>query len=123
MGYTSIDNRFMQDRVKKIREQLLLDNIKGLLIFTDEFRPNYSLYISDYRPVENLEISPQGVYISQEEIILFLGKLNKESAKNIFWIRDIRDIETINDFFCKMKAGETIGLSGIERIPFFIRKL
>lgn len=123
MGYTSINNRFIQDRVKKIREQLVLDNIKGLLIFTDEFRPSYSLYISDYRPVENLEFSPQGVYISQEKIILFLGKLNKTNAQTVSWIRDIRDIETINNFFNKMKSGETIGLCGIEKIPFFYKRI
>ncbi len=122
MGYTSINKKYFIKRVKSIRHQLTIDNIESILIFNDEFRPSYSLYISDYRPVENIEFSPQAVYISHKDIILFLGDINKEGAKTISWISDIRSINTIYDFFSKMKKDTKIGLSGIERIPFFYKK-
>ncbi|PKM54162.1 MAG: hypothetical protein CVV00_09390 [Firmicutes bacterium HGW-Firmicutes-5] len=123
MGYTSMDTRIFKERVTKIRKQLALDSLEGLLIFTDEFRPSYSLYISDYRPVENVEISPQGVYISQDELIVFLGEKNMESAKNITWIPDIRDIKGIIPFFQQMEVGTRLGLSGIDKIPYFYKKM
>ncbi len=123
MGYTSIDRSVFKDRVKKIRRQLMSDNLRGLLIFTDEFRPSYSLYITDYRPVDNIEFSPQGVYINQDEIVLFLGRKNMEMAKTITWINDIRDIDSLDDFLYKKERGGTLGLSGIEKIPHFYKKV
>jgi Xaa-Pro aminopeptidase len=123
MGYTSMDAQVFEERVKKIRHQLQVDSLEGLLIFTDEFRPHYSLYISDYRPVENIEISPQGIYISQVEIVLFLGEKNMENAKETSWIRDVRNIEEISSFFLEMEEGVCIGLSGIEKIPYFYKKI
>ncbi len=109
------------NRVEHIREILLRDNLKGLLIFTEEFRPSYSFYISDYRPVENIEFSPQVVYISLDRVVLFLGPLNMERARSISWIEDIRDIEELDRFFTQ--KGDTLGIAGIEKLPGYYQKV
>ncbi len=122
MGYTSVKNKYIQQRIHHIRGRLAADNITGLLIFTEEFRPSYSLYISDYCPIENIEFSPQAVFITQSEVILFLGALNKEAAKDISWIKDIRDIDALIPYFQSQKQGCKIGLSGVEKLPLYYKK-
>ncbi len=123
MGYTAIGEGVLKKRVSALRQRLKKENMVGLLIFNDEFRPYYSMYISDYKPVENLEFSPQGVYISQDELILFLGKENVKSARQLSWISDIRDIQELTPFFLSMTSDVCLGLCGIEKLPHFYKKV
>ena len=122
-GFTGLAESVFRGRVNKVQEELVVKELDALFVFSDEYRPGYTLYFSDYFPVNVIEESPQGVFIPQEgEITLFLGGINAKVAEDISWISDIRSVETLEDFFVneRSKLGRTIkaGLVGEAILPF-----
>ncbi len=121
-GYSGLPVRIFKDRVEVLVKKILDKNVDGLFIFSDEYRTGYSTYISDFKPINMIEESPQGIFISKTgDITLFLGAINAQAAKKVSWIEDIRDIETIDTFFEDIanKKGSklVIGLSGEDLLP------
>ena len=55
------------------------------------------------------------------KVTLFLGAINSQSARRVSWIADIRNIETLSDYFKGLrdkKGGPLlIGLSGQDLLP------
>ena len=122
-GFSSLPESVFRARVEKIQEELVAKKLDALFLFSDEYRPGYTLYFSDYFPVNVIEESPQGVYIPMEgEVTLFLGGINAKTAEGISWICDIRSVETLEDFFVykRSKLGRKIkaGLVGEAILPF-----
>ncbi|WP_317856009.1 hypothetical protein [Chakrabartyella piscis] len=74
MGYTGIAKEKFEERIYRIRKWITEENLDGFFIYNEEFRPSHNLYISDYMPVQNIEFSPNVIYLNQESVILFLGK-------------------------------------------------
>jgi Xaa-Pro dipeptidase len=104
-GFTGLPESVFRTRVKKVQEELSAQELDALFVFSDEYRPGYTLYFSDYFPVNVIEESPQGVFIPREgQITLFLGGINAKTAEGISWISDIRSVETLEDFFAKQSA-------------------
>ncbi len=121
-GYSGLPVRIFKDRVASLVEQINERAVDGLFIFSDEYRTGYSTYISDFKPINMIEESPQAVYIKQDgSITLFLGAINAQAATKVSWIEDIRDIETIGPFFQALveEKGQNllIGLSGEDLLP------
>ncbi len=121
-GFSSLPESVFRARVEKIQEELVAKKLDALFLFSDEYRPGYTLYFSDYFPVNVIEESPQGVYIPMEgEVTLFLGGINAKTAEGISWICDIRSVETLEDFFVykRSKLGRKIkaGLVGEAILP------
>ncbi len=121
-GYSGLPVKIFKDRVEVLVKKINSEKVDGLFIFSDEYRTGYSTYISDFKPINMIEESPQGVFINKNgNVTLFLGAINAQAAKKVSWIEDIRDIETIGDFFDDIseKKGDklTIGLSGEDLLP------
>ncbi len=121
-GYTGLPVKIFKDRVELLVNEVNEKGVDGLFIFSDEYRTGYTTYISDYKPINMIEESPQGIYIKKDgAITLFLGAINAQAAKRVTWIEDIRDIETIESFFSKLAEEKgsklSIGLSGEDLLP------
>jgi Xaa-Pro dipeptidase len=122
-GFSGLPESVFRIRVEKVQVELAAKELDVLFLFSDEYRPGYTLYIADYFPVNVIEESPQGVYIPVEgEATLFLGGINAKVAENISWISDIRSVETLEEFFVNKssKLGRKIkaGLVGEALLPF-----
>jgi len=110
-GFTGLPINIFRERIEKIKQELLKRDLDALFSFSDEYRPGYTVYLSDYYPINIIEESPQGVYISRHgDVVLFLGSINAQTAKGISWIKDIRSIE-------KMGRKLKIGLVGEALLP------
>jgi Xaa-Pro dipeptidase len=121
-GFTGLPESVFRKRIETICGELNKKNLDAIFVFSDEYRPGATLYLSDYYPINVIEESPQGVYISGKgEVALFLGSINSVTARNISWIEDIRSIETLDSFFEeeKKKTGRPlkIGLAGESLLP------
>lgn len=121
-GFTGLPINIFRERIEKIKQELLKRDLDALFSFSDEYRPGYTVYLSDYYPINIIEESPQGVYISRYgDVVLFLGSINAQTAKGISWIKDIRSIEKMPLFFNKLKEKEDrrlkIGLVGEALLP------
>lgn len=122
MGYTGIPVGIFEKRIREITKYVVENGLDGAFIFSDEYRAGFTTYFSDYKPINVIEESPQGVFITPEgKVTLFLGAINAQSAKRVSWIEDIRNIETLSEYFryLKDKKGEPllIGLSGQDLLP------
>lgn len=121
-GYTGIPKQIFEKRVGEIAVYVRANHLDGAFIFSDEYRAGFTTYFSDYKPINVIEESPQGVFVTPEgKVTLFLGAINSQSAKRVSWISDIRNIETLSAYFKELrdKKGEAllIGLSGQDLLP------
>jgi Xaa-Pro dipeptidase len=121
-GFTGIHIQFFEDRVANLREKVIADDLDGVFLFSDEYRAGYTTYISDYKPINVIEESPQGLFISQDQpIILFLGSINAKAAAGVSWIEDIREINTLESFFDNLRESKgrqlSIAICGEELLP------
>ncbi|MCJ7625589.1 MAG: M24 family metallopeptidase [Anaerolineaceae bacterium] len=121
-GYTGIGVKIFRQRVGYLRKKVADSGLDGIFLFSDEYRSGYTTYISDYKPINVIEESPQGIYIrSDGQIVLFLGAINAKAATRVSWISDIRDINTLEDFFSDLRDGKgsqlSIALCGEELLP------
>ena len=62
-GFTGLAESVFRARVQKVQEELSDKKLDALFVFSDEYRPGYTIYFSDYFPVNVIEESPQGVFI------------------------------------------------------------
>ena len=121
-GYTGIPVGIFEKRIGEIARYVRGNRLDGAFIFSDEYRAGFTTYFSDYKPINVIEESPQGVFVTPEgKVTLFLGAINSQSARRVSWIEDIRNIETLSDYFKELRdrKGEAllIGLSGQELLP------
>lgn len=121
-GFTGIPIQLFEDRVANLIEKVIADDLDGVFLFSDEYRAGYTTYISDYKPINVIEESPQGIFISQDQpIVLFLGAINAKAAAGVSWIEDIRGIHTLESFFddLREKKGRqlSIAICGEELLP------
>lgn len=121
-GYTGISKQIFMDRVMKMAQIARGKGLDGAFIFSDEYRAGFTTYFSDYKPINVIEESPQGVFIHPDgTVTLFLGTINAQAAKKVTWISDVRDIATIGAYFEALRdqkgAPLLIGLSGQDLLP------
>ncbi len=121
-GFSALPIEVFQKRVEVLVKKIKVEGKDGFFIFSDEYRTGYATYISDFKPINMIEESPQGVYIDAKgKVTLFLGAINAQAAKSVSWIEDIRSIEIIGEFFADevSKAGRklNIGISGEDLLP------
>jgi len=128
-GFTGLPIETFTRRIESIKKELSTRELDALFVFSDEYRPGSTLYLSDYYPINVIEESPQGVYVPLEgEVILFLGSINAQTARKVTWIKDIRSIEEIELFFQNFQERKErplkIGLVGEALLPvLYYRKL
>ncbi|MYI67444.1 MAG: aminopeptidase P family protein [Boseongicola sp. SB0673_bin_14] len=95
----------------------------ALVIYSDEYRSGHSSYITNYRPLNVIEESPQLVIlIGDRPPVVLLGRLNAYAAKDLCWIDDVRGIhrpfKDLPDIFAPIVGRHSkIGLIGKNILP------
>ncbi len=113
-------------RTENLRRRMRDEGYDALIIYSDEYRSGHSTYITNYKPINVIEESPQLVLIvGDREPVVFLGRLNAYAAKDMCWIEDVRGIHRPYSDFPQVFApivgrASKIGLIGKNILPFEI---
>ena len=83
----------MKRRTENLRRKMKSEGFEALVVYSDEYRSGHSSYITNYKPINVIEESPQLVILVGDlEPVVFLGRLNAYAAKDSCWIKDVRGI-------------------------------
>lgn len=120
-GFSGLPRAVFEERIRRMQREVQAGSLDAAFVFSDEYRPGNTMYFSDYKPINVIEESPQGVYIPPDgDPVVFLGGINAQAARRRSWVADIRDIETVGDFFADLRnPGKRLrlGLVGKALLP------
>ena len=103
-----------------------LRGLDALVIYSDEYRSGHSTYLTNYRPINVIEESPQMVVmIGDAQPIVLIGRLNAYAARDIAWMDDIRGIhqpsEDLPEIFAPLHGRRSrVGLIGMNILPVLL---
>lgn len=121
-----ISTEELRQRAENLRRRMKSEGYDALIIYSDEYRSGHSTYVTNYKPINVIEESPQLVLIvGDREPVVFLGRLNAYAAKDMCWIEDVRGIHRPYSDFPQVFApivsrASRIGLIGKNILPFEI---
>ena len=121
-----ITSEELKQRTDNLRQRMLSEGYDALIIYSDEYRSGHSTYVTNYKPINVIEESPQLVLIvGNNEPVVFLGRLNAYAAKDMCWIDDVRGIHRPYSDFPQVfepivGRASKIGLIGKNILPFEI---
>lgn len=116
----------LRTRTENLRRRMKEEGYDALIIYSDEYRSGHSTYVTNYKPINVIEESPQLVLIVGDNApVVFLGRLNAYAAKDMCWIDDVRGIHRPYSDFPQVFApivgrASKIGLIGKNILPFEI---
>ena len=88
-----ISRRELEQRTENLRRRMASEGLDALVIYSDEYRSGHSTYVTNYKPINVIEESPQLVLmIGDREPVVLLGRLNAYAARDMCWIEDVRGI-------------------------------
>ena len=118
-----ITHEELKQRTERLRQRMKSEGYDALVIYSDEYRSGHSSYITNYRPLNVIEESPQLVIlIGDRQPVVFLGRLNAYAAKDLCWIDDVRGIHRpytdLPEIFAPIAGRHSkIGLIGKNILP------
>ena len=118
-----ISHEELKRRTESLRRRMKSEGYDALVIYSDEYRSGHSSYITNYRPLNVIEESPQLVIlIGDRPPVVLLGRLNAYAAKDLCWIDDVRGIhrpfKDLPDIFAPIVGRHSsIGLIGKNILP------
>ena len=118
-----ISHEELKQRTESLRRRMKSEGYDALVIYSDEYRSGHSSYITNYRPLNVIEESPQLVIlIGDRPPVVLLGRLNAYAAKDLCWIDDVRGIhrpfKDLPDIFAPIVGRNSkIGLIGKNILP------
>ncbi len=116
----------LRQRTENLRSRMKAEGYDALIIYSDEYRSGHSTYVTNYKPINVIEESPQLVLIVGDNApVVFLGRLNAYAAKDMCWIEDVRGIHRPYTDFPQVfepivGRASKIGLIGKNILPFEI---
>lgn len=88
-----ITDEELKQRTERLRRRMKAEGLDALVIYSDEYRSGHSTYVTNYRPLNVIEESPQLVIlIGDREPVVLLGRLNAYAARDLCWMKDIRGL-------------------------------
>ncbi len=118
----------LQQRTESLRRRMRSEGYDALVIYSDEYRSGHSTYITNYKPINVIEESPQLVIMVGELApVVFLGRLNAYAARDNCWIEDVRGIHRpyadLPEIFAPITGrASRIGLVGKNIMPVEIHE-
>jgi Xaa-Pro dipeptidase len=119
-----------EDRVRRLRAAMVADRLDAVVAYSDEYRTGNTTYLTNYKPINVIEESPQVVLLVEDRPpVVLIGRLNSYAAKAHTWINDVRAIhlasEYLPDLLCPLTGRPArIGLIGDNVMPVsFFEKL
>ncbi len=122
----TISREELKQRTENLRHRMVSEGYDALIIYSDEYRSGHSSYVTNYKPINVIEESPQLVLIvGDKEPVVFLGRLNAYAAKDMCWIEDVRGIHRPYSDFPQVFSpivgrASKIALIGKNILPFEI---
>ena len=94
----SITRLELIERTSRLRNCMKADGFDALVIFSDEYRSGHGTYLTNYKPINVIEESPQLILMVQDlPPVALLGRLNYYAAKDVIWMDDVRQIHKLED--------------------------
>ncbi len=88
-----ITHEELKQRTENLRHRMKSEGYDALVIYSDEYRSGHSTYITNYKPLNVIEESPQLVIlIGNQQPVVLLGRLNAYAARDLCWMDDVRGI-------------------------------
>ncbi len=118
-----ISHEELKQRTESLRRRMKSEGYDALVIYSDEYRSGHSSYITNYRPLNVIEESPQLVIlIGDRPPVVLLGRLNAYAARDLCWIDDVRGIhrpfKDLPEIFAPIVGRRSrIGLIGKNILP------
>ena len=119
----TIEREELEQRTERLRARMHAEGFDALVIYSDEYRSGHSTYVTNYKPINVIEESPQLVImIADAQPVVLLGRLNAYAARDIAWMDDIRGIhqpdEDLPEIFAPLHGRRSrIGLIGRNLLP------
>ena len=113
----------LEQRTENLRSRMRSEGYAALVIYSDEYRSGHSSYVTNYKPINVIEESPQLVIMVEDlQPVVLLGRLNAYAARDNCWIDDIRGIHRpytdLPEIFAPIVGRQTkIGLIGKNIMP------
>lgn len=113
----------LKQRTENLRQRMKSEGFDALVIYSDEYRTGHASYVTNYKPINVIEESPQLVIlIGDLQPVVLLGRLNAYAARDMCWIEDVRGIHRpytdLPEIFASIVGRKSrIGLIGKNILP------
>jgi Xaa-Pro dipeptidase len=111
------------ERTARLRRRMRTEGLDALVVYSDEYRSGHGTYLTNYKPINVVEESPQLVLlVGDEPPAVLLGRLNLYAARDVVWIDRVLPIHRaaafLPDIFRGLDGRPTrIGLVGDNLLP------
>ncbi len=119
-----------EDRIRRLRTAMAAETLDAVVAYSDEYRTGNTTYLTNYKPINVIEESPQVVVLVEDRPpVVLIGRLNSYAAKAQTWIDDVRPIhlasESLPDLLRPLTGRPArVGLIGDNLMPVsFFEKL
>ena len=83
----------LETRADRLRQSMLAKGLDGLVMYSDEYRSGNGTYLTNYKPINVIEESPQLILLVEDRPpVMLLGRLNAYAARDVVWFDDVRPI-------------------------------
>ncbi len=119
----AIEKVELMARTERLRTLMKDRGFDALIIYSDEYRSGHSTYLTNYKPINVIEESPQVVFlIGDLPPVMLLGRLNAYAARDQVWMEDVRQIHKAAEYVPQILKSLTgrrtrIGLVGNNLMP------
>ena len=95
----SISQDELRTRLNRLNESMQMEELDALVVFSDEYRSGHSTYLTNYKPINVIEESPQLILLVRDQPpVVLLGRLNSYAAREVIWIEDVRPVHRAAEF-------------------------
>ena len=125
----SITRQELIERTTRLRNRMKEEGFDALVIYSDEYRSGNGTYLTNYKPINVIEESPQLIFLVGDSTpVALLGRLNHYAAKDIIWMEDVRPVQGMEEFLpdiLRPVSGDAcrIGLIGDNLLPITLYKV
>ena len=89
----TISREELEARTGRLRHSMQAEGLDALVIYSDEYRSGHGTYLTNYKPINVIEESPQLILLVEDQPpVLLLGRLNAYAARDVIWFDDVRGI-------------------------------
>ena len=119
----TISRAEFEERTRRLRGKMKEAGLDAIVVFSDEYRSGHSTYLTGYKPLNQIEESPQLVFlVGDEPPVVLIGRLNAYAARTIIWCEDVRPVHRAEEFvpqIVRSIAGREsrVGLVGDNLLP------
>jgi Xaa-Pro aminopeptidase len=110
-------------RSERLRAGMREEGLDALIVYSDEYRSGHGTYLTNYKPINVVEESPQLVILVGDDApAVLLGRLNLYAAKDVIWMDRVAPIHRAAEVLPEVFAGiasrsARVGLVGDNLLP------